>query len=72
VKAHGVQYSLSGAGEPRELTYRCGMAIPLTDMTPVEAAASIAARGGSEWTRQLADELDRVVRTDPLERLVTP
>lgn len=47
------------------------MATPLTDMTPVEAAASIAARGGSEWTRQLVDELDRVVRTEPLERLVT-
>jgi len=47
------------------------MAIPLTGMTPVEAAASIAARSGSEWTRQLVDELDRAVRTEPLERLVT-
>ena len=65
-----MQCGHSGVGEPRELTYGCGMSIPLTDMTPVQAAASITARGGSEWTRQLADELDRVVRTDPLEHLV--
>ena len=71
MKTHGVQYALSGVGEPRESTSGCSMAIPLTDMAPVEAAASLAARGGSEWTRQLADELDRVLQTDPLERLVT-
>jgi len=47
------------------------MAIPITELSPTEAAASLAARGGSEWTRQLVDELDRTVRTDPLDRFVT-
>jgi len=46
------------------------MAIPITELSPSEAAASLAARGGPEWTRQLIDELDRTVRTDPLDRFV--
>jgi hypothetical protein len=46
------------------------MAIPITELTPADAAASLAERGGSEWTRQLVDELDRAVRTDPLDRFV--
>lgn len=53
------------------LTYGCTMATPITELSPTEAAASLAARGGSEWTRQLVDELDRTVRTDPLDRFVT-
>jgi hypothetical protein len=47
------------------------MAIPITELSPSEAAESLAARGGSEWTRQLVDELDRTIRTDPLDRFVT-
>ena len=47
------------------------MAIPITDLSPADAATALAARGGSEWTRQLIDELDRAVRTDPLDRFVT-
>lgn len=53
------------------MTYGCDMTIPLTELSPAEAAASLATGGGSEWTRQLIDELDRAVRTDPLDRLVT-
>ena len=47
------------------------MAIPITDLSPVEAAAALTEGGGSEWTRRLIDELDRSVRTDPLDRFVT-
>lgn len=47
------------------------MAIPITDLSPAEAAAELSENGGSEWTRQLVDELDRTVRTDPLDRFVT-
>lgn len=47
------------------------MAIPITELSPADAAASLALRGGSEWTRKLIDELDRTVRTDPLDRFVT-
>jgi hypothetical protein len=39
-------------------------------MTPRDAAATIAAAADPDWTRQLVDELDRTVRTDPLERFV--
>ena len=47
------------------------MALPITELSPADAAASLAERGGPEWTRQLIDELDRTVRTDPLDRFVT-
>ena len=47
------------------------MALEITELSPADAAASLAERGGPEWTRQLIDELDRTVRTDPLDRFVT-
>jgi hypothetical protein len=40
----------------------------LNTMTPQAAAATIAAAADPDWTRQFVDELDRAVRTDPLER----
>lgn len=40
----------------------------LNTMTPQVAAATIAAAADREWTRRFVDELDRTVRTDPLER----
>jgi len=40
----------------------------LNTMTPRAAAATIAAAADPEWTRRFVDELDRAVRTDPLER----
>ncbi len=39
-------------------------------MTPKAAAASIAATADPDWTRRFVDELDRAVRTNPLERLI--
>jgi hypothetical protein len=42
----------------------------LNTMTPRAAAATIAATADPDWTRQFVDELDRAVRTDPLERFV--
>jgi hypothetical protein len=42
----------------------------LNTMTPRAAAAKIAAAADPDWTRQFVDELDRAVRTDPLERFV--
>lgn len=42
----------------------------LNTMTPKAAAATIAAAADPDWTRQFVDELDRAVRTDPLERFV--
>lgn len=47
------------------------MAVPLTDLAPEAAAARLTAQAGTEWTRRLVDELDRTVRIDPLDRLVT-
>ena len=46
------------------------MAIVLTDMSPTEAAAAVLAEQDHEWTRSLVDELDRAVRSQPLERFV--
>lgn len=43
------------------------MAVPITDMSPQEAAA-VLSRSDPAWARQLVDELDRTIRTDPLER----
>jgi hypothetical protein len=37
-------------------------------MTPKDAAATITATADADWTRQFVDELDRAVRTEPLER----
>jgi hypothetical protein len=42
----------------------------LNTMTPRDAAATITASADADWTRQLVDELDRAVRSDPLERFV--
>lgn len=46
------------------------MAFALTDMSPYDAAAVLIAQGDQEWTRSLVDELDRAVRSQPLERFV--
>ena len=46
------------------------MAQALNTMTPRDAAATITAMADPDWTRQLVDELDRAVRTEPLERFV--
>ena len=43
------------------------MAVPIVEMTPEEAAA-VLSRSDPAWTRRLVDELDRTIRTDPLER----
>ena len=40
----------------------------LSTMTPEAAAATIAAAADPDWTRRFVDELDRTVRTEPLER----
>ena len=42
----------------------------LNTMSPKAAAATIAAAADPDWTRKFVDELDRAVRTDPLERFV--
>lgn len=43
------------------------MAVPITKMSPEEAAA-VLSRSDPAWTRRLVDELDRTIRTEPLER----
>jgi hypothetical protein len=43
------------------------MTVAVTDMTPEEAAA-ILSQSDPAWTRRLVDELDRAIRTEPLER----
>lgn len=44
------------------------MAQALNTMTPEAAAATITATADPDWTRRFVDELDRTVRTEPLER----
>lgn len=44
------------------------MAQALNTMSPRAAAETIAAAADPDWTRQFVDELDRTVRTEPLER----
>ena len=46
------------------------MATALTDMSPIDAAAAVIAAQDQDWTRRLVDELDRAVRSEPLERFV--
>ncbi len=46
------------------------MALVWMDMEPEAAAAVVADRADAEWTRRFVDELDRAVRTDPLERFI--
>ena len=46
------------------------MALALTDMSPSQAATVLIAQGDQEWARSLVDELDRAVRSQPLERFV--
>ncbi len=43
------------------------MAVPITDMTPAQAAA-VLSRSDPAWARSLVDELDRTIRADPLTR----
>ena len=44
------------------------MALAWTDLSPRDAAEALLATSNPQWTRQLVDELDRRVRTEPLER----
>ena len=46
------------------------MTVPLVDMSPEDAAALLAAGSDPSWRRRFVDELDRTVRTAPLERFV--
>ena len=46
------------------------MTIAITDLSPAEAAAVLLSEGDQSWARSLVDELDRAVRTQPLERFV--
>lgn len=42
----------------------------VANMTPRDAAALLLAEHDQRWARSLVDELDRAVRTEPLERFV--
>jgi hypothetical protein len=46
------------------------MAIAITDLSPAQAAVVLLSERDQSWTRSLVDELDRAVRTQPLERFV--
>ncbi len=46
------------------------MTVALVDMSPEDAATLLASRSDPSWRRRFVDELDRTVRTDPLERFV--
>jgi hypothetical protein len=46
------------------------MTTAITSLPPHEAAAAILEGVDRIWARRLVDELDRAVRTDPLERFV--
>jgi len=58
---------IRGIDNHERLTYGCVMAVPITDMSPKDAAA-VLSRSDPSWTRRLVDELDRTIRTEPLER----
>ena len=42
----------------------------LLALSPAEAAERVLAQAGDDWTRAFLDELDRRIRTQPLERLI--
>ncbi len=42
----------------------------LARLSPAQAAVALLERGDDDWARRLVDELDRRVRSRPLERLV--
>lgn len=46
------------------------MTIAITDLSPKDAASVLLEAVDSLWARRLVDELDRAVRTEPLERFV--
>ena len=46
------------------------MTIAITDLSPKDAASVLLDAVDSLWARRLVDELDRAVRTEPLERFV--
>jgi hypothetical protein len=46
------------------------MSAILTELTPSAAAAVLLRDSDPAWARRLVDELDRAVRTEPLERLI--
>lgn len=41
----------------------------LTTLAPEDAAAALSAEADDDWARSFLDELDRRVRTEPLERV---
>lgn len=46
------------------------MTTAITDLSPRDAASALLEAVDSLWARRLVDELDRAVRTEPLERFV--
>ncbi|MGI9529015.1 MAG: hypothetical protein ACR2NG_04835 [Acidimicrobiia bacterium] len=46
------------------------MTTAITDLSPRDAASALLDVVDSLWARRLVDELDRAVRTEPLERFV--
>ncbi len=44
------------------------MALAWTDLSPEDAAVALLENSDPQWARRLVDELDRAVRTAPLER----
>lgn len=46
------------------------MTTAITDLSPRDAASALLEVVDSLWARRLVDELDRAVRTEPLERFV--
>jgi len=46
------------------------MVLAWTDLDPEEAAARLIATSDPAWARRFVDELDRTVRTEPLERFI--
>jgi hypothetical protein len=46
------------------------MTTAITDLSPRDAASALLEVVDSMWARRLVDELDRAVRTEPLDRFV--
>ena len=46
------------------------MTTAITDLSPREAASALLEAVDALWARSLVDELDRAVRTEPLDRFV--
>ncbi len=64
---------MDGESEPhRERSDRARRdgVVDLAGLSPAQAATALLERGDDDWARHLVDELDRRVRSRPLERLV--